>query len=91
MPLLIDEQFRRISCFLPGRLDTVGVTAKNNRQFLEGVFYIILRQNAVGVLCLKSLVLGKGATNDIIVGERRGYLRQYFRCFLPMPILSTLC
>lgn len=41
MPLLTDEQFNLISRFLPGRLDTVGVTAKNNRQFLEGVFYVI--------------------------------------------------
>jgi transposase len=41
MPLLTDGQFRRISHLLPGRLSTVGVTAKNNRQFLEGVFYVI--------------------------------------------------
>ncbi len=36
---LRDDQWKRINNFLPGRKDTVGVTAKNNRLFVEAVIY----------------------------------------------------
>ena len=36
---LRDDQWERIKDLLPGREDTVGVTAKNNRGFVEGVIY----------------------------------------------------
>ena len=37
---LTDEQFAKIECFLPGRAGQVGVTAKDNRVFLNGVIWI---------------------------------------------------
>jgi transposase len=36
---LRDDQWSRIEHLLPGRKDTVGVTAKDNRLFVESVIY----------------------------------------------------
>ena len=36
---LRDEQWERIKDLLPGRANTVGVTAKDNRLFIEAVLY----------------------------------------------------
>ncbi len=36
---LRDDQWERIKDLLPGRTDTVGVTAKDNRLFVEAVLY----------------------------------------------------
>ena len=36
---LRDDQWERIKHLLPGRKETVGVTAKNNRLFVEAVLY----------------------------------------------------
>ena len=36
---LRDEQWKKIENLLPGRKETVGVTAKNNRLFIEAVLY----------------------------------------------------
>lgn len=36
---LRDEQWKRIESLLPGREETVGVTAKDNRLFVEAVLY----------------------------------------------------
>jgi len=36
---LRDDQWERIKDFLPGREDTVGVTAKDNRLFVDAVLY----------------------------------------------------
>ena len=37
---LTDEQYERVKDLLPGRVTTPGVTAKDNRQFLNGVIWI---------------------------------------------------
>ena len=37
---LTDEQFKKIESMLPGRKGHVGVTAKNNRIFIDGVLWI---------------------------------------------------
>ena len=36
---LRDDQWQRIEHLLPGRVGTVGVTAKDNRLFVEAVLY----------------------------------------------------
>ena len=36
---LREDQWERIEDLLPGRVDTVGVTARNNRLFVEAVIY----------------------------------------------------
>ena len=36
---LKDEQWEQIKDLLPGRMGTVGVTAKDNRLFVEAVLY----------------------------------------------------
>jgi len=38
---LSDKQWNRIKDLLPGRQDTVGVTAQNNRRFVNGVMWIL--------------------------------------------------
>lgn len=38
---LSDEQWEKIKDFLPGREETIGVTAKDNRQFINGVLWIL--------------------------------------------------
>ena len=38
---LSDAQWRRIEGFLPGRAGWVGVTAKDNRQFVNGVLWVL--------------------------------------------------
>ena len=37
---LTDEQFKKIEYTLPGRKEHVGVTAKDNRNFINGVLWI---------------------------------------------------
>ena len=39
--VLRDEQWKRIEGFLPGKSTDCGVTAKNNRLFVEAVLWII--------------------------------------------------
>ena len=36
---LTEEQFKKIEKLLPGRKGTVGVTAKNNRNFINAVYW----------------------------------------------------
>ena len=36
-----DDQWQRIEGFLPGRPDSVGVTARDNRLFVDGVLWVL--------------------------------------------------
>ena len=36
-----DGQWQKIEGFLPGRFDSVGVTAKDNRLFVDGVLWVL--------------------------------------------------
>jgi|TARA_B100000315_G_scaffold224543_1_gene230158 putative transposase len=38
---LSGSQWRKIEGFLPGRPGSVGVTAKNNQQFVDGVLWVL--------------------------------------------------
>jgi len=38
---LSDAQWRKIKDTLPGRRETVGVTAKDNRKFVDGVLWVL--------------------------------------------------
>ena len=38
--ILRDDQFRRIEAMLPGKASDVGVTAKDNRLFVEAVLWV---------------------------------------------------
>jgi len=38
---LSEPQWSKVEGFLPGRADTVGVTAKNNRVFVNGVLWVL--------------------------------------------------
>lgn len=37
---LDEKQFKKIEKLLPGRKDSVGVTAKNNRNFINAIYWI---------------------------------------------------
>ena len=36
-----DDQWQQIQGFLPGRPDSVGVTARDNRLFVDGVLWVL--------------------------------------------------
>lgn len=38
--ILRDDQWKKIAGLLPGRTETVGVTAQDNRLFIEGVLWV---------------------------------------------------
>lgn len=52
---LRDDQWERIKDLLPGRIDTVGVTAKDNRLFVEKPSCIDIERVFLGEICLKDL------------------------------------
>lgn len=37
---LSEEQFKKIEDLLPGRKGSVGITAKNNRSFINAIFWL---------------------------------------------------
>lgn len=79
---LRDDQWRRIGGLLPGREDTVGMTAKDNRVFVESG-PDRYRQPSPGVMCLNVVVVRRtrfvaiadgqsGRVGDDIQGTSRG-------------------
>ena len=46
---LRDDQWKKIETLLPGREDTVGVTAKDNRLFVEAVLYRYVQGSRGGI------------------------------------------
>jgi transposase len=54
---LRDDQWSRIKNLLPGREGTVGVTAKDNRLFIEAVLYRYRAVNFLGSIYLASSVV----------------------------------
>ena len=87
---LRDDQWERIKDLLPGRVETVGVTAKDNRLFVEAVLYryragIAWRDlparfgdyrqfDHVGPL-LRSQEFGENSRGGMVYDSRRQWLR----------------
>ena len=72
---LREDQWERIKDFLPGRADTVGVTAKDNRLFKP--LYIAIERAFRGEICLNDLGIGKIFIADIVDGRKQASGNKY--------------
>ena len=59
---LSSTQWRQVESFLPGRPGWVGVTAKDNRTFVNGVLWV-LRSGAQWKDLPRGMATGKASTN----------------------------
>ena len=69
---LSDSQWRKVEGFLPGRPGSVGVTAKDNRNFVTGVcgYCVVAR---TGNTCLPSMETGRVPTSVSLAGPSLDY------------------
>jgi hypothetical protein len=80
---LRDDQWERIKDLLPGRKQTVGVTAKDNRLFVEGVLYRYQAGFRDGTYrkdlgIFESFIPGSVGGQGVVCGKK------YLRCSDPM-------
>ena len=66
---LRDDQWERIENLLPGRDGSVGVTAADNRLFVEAVLYVIALA-CHGVICRSGSVRGQRSICGSAVGPK---------------------
>ena len=85
---LRDDQWDRIKDILPGREGHVGVTAKDNRLFVEAVIYRY-RAGIPGGTCRNALATRSRSIRASRAGPRAGYGRSCLRCWRAMRIMST--
>ena len=64
-----DDQWERIQDLLPGRVGHVGVTAKDNRLFVEAVLYGY-RTGIPGAICQSGSAVGSRSTPASAAGPR---------------------
>ena len=76
---LQDEQWSKIENLLPSRKASVGVTAKDNRLFVEAVLYRY-RSGYLGEICPRDLEIIESFILVLPVGQQRAYGRGYFEC-----------
>ena len=81
---LRDDQWDRIKDLLPGREDTVGVTAKDNRLFVEAVLY----RYRAGIPW-RDLARFRRFTPVLAVGPKVAYGRIFSSTWPAMPIMNT--
>ena len=82
---LTDEQFDIIKHFLPGTEATAGVTAQDNRLFVNAVIWVF-KTGAHGEIFLKDLVIGTAYTNVLQGGLSQVFLTLFFASCLRMLI-----
>jgi transposase len=85
---LRDDQWDRIKDILPGREGHLGVTAKDNRLFVEAVIYRY-RPASLGETCQNGLATRSRYIRASRAGPRAGCGRSYLRCWRAMQIMST--
>ncbi len=73
---LRDEQWERIKELLPGREGTVGVTAPDNRLFVEAVSAV----GFPGETCQNALGIIAWFIPGLAVGQKREYGTRSLRC-----------
>jgi transposase len=69
---ITDELWVRIRDLLPGKPGDPGVTAKDNRLFVDAVLWIA-KTGAPGVTCRNASAAGTTCGNASAVGPRRGF------------------
>ena len=67
---LRDDQWERIKNLLPGREGSVGVTAVDNRLFVEAVLYRYRQPGCHGAICRSGSVRGQRSTLGSAVGPK---------------------
>jgi transposase len=72
---LTDEQVKKIEYILPGRKEHVGVTAKDNRNFITGAPWRDLPER-----------YGNLSIVDFLVRQKLGFLTVFFVFYLKMQI-----
>lgn len=84
---LRNDQWERIQNILPGREGSVGVTAKDNRCFVEAVLY---RYRAVvhGVIYQNALEISGSFTQGILVGVKLASGSMFSNCLQKMLIMN---
>jgi transposase len=85
---LRDDEWDRIKDLLPGRKGHVGVTAKNNRLFVEAVLFRY-RAAFLGETCLRGLGSGSRCTRATVGGRRAVFGREFSRLWRPMRTTNT--
>ena len=82
---LTDEQFKKIEYILPGRKEHLGVTAKDNRNFINGVLWIF-KTGAPWRDLPERYGNWKNIHRRFLVGQKRGFLTVFFVFCLKMQI-----
>jgi hypothetical protein len=85
---LRDDQWDRIKDLLPGRPGSVGVTAADNRLFVEAVLYRY-RAGLLGVTCRTASATGRTSTGASVDGANPGSGSGSFSIWRPMPTTNT--
>jgi len=80
---ITDLQWDRIKDWLPGRKETVGVTAKGNGCSWMPLSIVTEREYR-GETCPENSVIGKMCIYGIPVGQKREFGKGYFANFLGM-------
>ena len=70
---LRDDQWDRIKDLLPGRDGSVGVTAADNRLFVEAVLYRYRYLGCRGAICRSGSATGQRSTCGSAVGPKAVY------------------
>lgn len=85
---LRDDQWERVKDLLPGREGHVGVTAKDNRLFVEAVLYAIA-QAFLGATCLSVSVIGRPSTRALAAGPRAAFGKSFSSIWPLLPITNA--
>ena len=87
---LRDDQWEQIKDLLPGRMGTVGVTAKDNRLFVEAVLYRY-RSGIRGKTYQNALVILESYIPVLAVGLKQVCGRESLKCCHMTVIMNTPC
>lgn len=85
---LRDDQWERIKDLLPGREDTAGARAQDNRLFVEAVLYRY-RTSVPGAMCRSGLATGRTFTAATEGGLKAVFGRRFSNIWRRMPTTNT--
>ena len=85
---LRDDQWDRVEDLLPGRQGHVGVTAKDNRLFVEAVLYRY-RAGILGGTCPSGSAIQSASTRASAAGRQAGFGRGFSSTCLRMRTMNT--
>jgi len=86
--VLRNDQWERIAPELPGKAGDPGVTARDNRLFVEAVLWIA-RTGAPWRDFRENLATGTPSTRAFGAGHERAYGSAFSKCYRTIPISNT--